>query len=106
MANRKFEADATFEAVEITRKWALYKVSDRTRGQIGYFRLNRETGYCDDRDTDGVLQLGPWFGGDAPGRAITGEDFVDRFELLNWVYEAFEAIYEMEEPPKYHVVST
>ncbi len=101
MASSKFQAEVTFELVEDSRKWATYKVGDRSRGHIGYFRLNREHKTVDDRDSDGVLQLGGWF-----AKVASTEDFADRHDLLNWVVAMLEEFLTRAELPKYQFVST
>jgi len=101
MSNPKFQANVTFELVDKTRRWATYKVSDAARGHLGFFRIDKDAGYCDDRDGDGVLQLGPFFSG-----SLTTEQFADRFELLNWVYDILGEFLGRDELPQYEFIST
>lgn len=101
MSNPKFQANVNFELVDESNKWAVYKVSDIQRGELGTFRVNKHNGYCDDRDEAGVLQLSAYFSGE-----LSAEDFAERFELLNWVYEVFAMFLAEEKWPPMHFVST
>ena len=101
MANPRFEANVNFEMTSESNKWAVYRVKDLKRGELGVFRINKENGYCDDRDEHGVLQLSPYFSGQ-----MSEEDFAQRFELLNWVYEVFGLFMEEGKWPPMHFVST
>lgn len=100
MSNPKFQANVTFELTSKSRRWTVYKVTDTGRGHIGFFRIDGESGYCDDRDENGVLQLGPYFAGN-----LTAEEFADRFEFLNWVYDVLADFYGRDEMPVYEFVS-
>jgi hypothetical protein len=101
MSNPKFQANVTFELASKTRRWAVYKVTDADRGHVGFFRIDQESGYCDDRDESGVLQLGPCFSGH-----LTTEQFADRFEFLNWVYDVLGEFLGRGELPVYEFIST
>ena len=99
--NKAFRADAHFELTSESRRWATYEVTEITRGRIGTFRIEKENHYCDDRDEAGVLQLGDHFSG-----TMSVEEFADRFELLNWVYDVVSGFVESGVYPPLHFVST
>jgi|GEM_PF-3705119 len=101
MSDPRFQAHVNFEITEETRKWVVYEVKDVERGLLGHFRINKETGFCDDRDESGELMLSDYF-----ANLSTLIDFAERFELLNWVYDVFGTFIEADKWPPYHFVST
>lgn len=101
MSNPRFQANVNFEITAETQKWVVYAVKDVDRGELGEFRINKESGFCDDRDEQGELMLSDYF-----KKVESTEDFADRFELLNWVYDVFGTFIEAGKWPPYHFVST
>lgn len=97
----EFKADVSFELTSESRTWAVFDVKDMKRGFLGTFRIQKETLFCTERDDDGTLLLGDYFSG-----LSSTEDFMDRHELLNWLYEIFASFCEEGKYPPYHFVST